>query len=534
MYSLYDRIQFAPEEILMYLRKSQTDDPLMSVSEVLAKHESTLDEFCERFLHARIPEENRFREILSGGDSIAERPEFQRTLKKLEEPRYRAILSVDVARLGRPDTEEIGKISKILRYTHSFVITPDRIFNVSDEFERRMFEEELKNSYYYLESVKKVLRRGREISVSSGNYIASRPPYGYDKTVVVVDKRKCPTLSINEEQAGIVKLIFESYVNENIGTQLISKRLNELGLKSPRGMLWTADAIRTILENPVYTGLVRWNDRKGVLIVNDGAFKRTRPKASDDERIVSKGKHDAIISQELFDAAQDKRGRTHKTCDNRHLRNPLASLLYCECGRAMSYRHSTRGNLKYRTDPRLVCNAQHICGNGSCSVPEITQFISRILERKIADFTIEAQGAAEEKVRLREELIRNLEKKLSDIDAKEIALWDAQIDTTATPMPAHVFAAITARLAEDRTDAQQALENLKLEQTSSADYAKKVVSLQAALSALNDDDVNIEQKNQLLKSCIERITYRRAPLERIEGQKKHLAPPIDLEISLKI
>ena len=179
-----------PEEVIIYLRKSRADDPLLSVEEVLSKHETRLDEWVERNLSAPIPTENRYKEVVSG-ESIADRPEFQKVLKLVESPSIKAVLVVEVSRLGRPDMEEIGKISKIFRYTNTMVITPERIFNIADEFERSMFEEELKRGNFYLEYSKKLLSRGRDISVKSGNYICSKPPYGYDKITIIENKRKC-------------------------------------------------------------------------------------------------------------------------------------------------------------------------------------------------------------------------------------------------------------------------------------------------------------------------------------------------------
>ena len=52
-----------PEEIIMYLRKSRADDPMLSVEEVLSKHETLLDEWVEKNLNSPIPEENRFKEV---------------------------------------------------------------------------------------------------------------------------------------------------------------------------------------------------------------------------------------------------------------------------------------------------------------------------------------------------------------------------------------------------------------------------------------------------------------------------------------
>jgi len=71
------------EEILMYLRKSRADDPSLTVEEVLANHEKILDDWCERNLGGRIPEENRFREVVSG-ETIESRPEINKVLRKIE------------------------------------------------------------------------------------------------------------------------------------------------------------------------------------------------------------------------------------------------------------------------------------------------------------------------------------------------------------------------------------------------------------------------------------------------------------------
>ena len=535
MYNYYDLKQLNPDEIIMYLRKSRADDPMLTVEDVLSKHETLLDEWVEKNLSGPIPKENRFKEVVSG-ESIADRPKFQHVLKLVELPKYKAILVVELARLGRPDMEEIGRLSKTFRYTNTLIITPMRLFDVTDEYERDMFEQELKRDNFYLEYTKKILTRGREMSVKSGNYVVSKPPYGYDKIIITEDKRKCPTLAVNEDQANIVRMIFNWYVNENVGTSNIANRLNDMNIKSPRNMKWTADAIRTILENIHYIGMVKWNQRKAVHIVKDGEFKKTRPKAAEGDYILCKGKHTAIISDELFNAAQEKRGRTHRTCNNRELRNPLASLLFCECGRAMSYRYSTRGNLKYRKEPRLVCNDQPHCKNASCSVPEITGFVAAALRKEIASFKLEAKKADDGKAKLREELIKSLKKKLSDIDEKEISLWEAQVDSTENKMPPHIFQALTSKLIKEREETKTALDKVKAEITAPIDYEKKIITLQNALNALLDDNVTIVEKNQLLKSCIERITYHRPAFERPLGKgskKKWNATPITLHIKLK-
>lgn len=520
-----------PEEIIMYLRKSRADDPLLTVSEVLLRHESKLDEWSERNLPALVPPENRYKEVVSG-ESISERGEFQKILKLVESPTIKAVLVVDVSRLGRPDTAEIGLISKIFRYTNICVITPERTFNVADDFEREMFEAELKRGNYYLEASKKQLSRGRDISASSGNYICSKAPYGYDKITIIENKRKCPTLAINEEQANIIRMIFNAYVNENVGTQTIANRLNDMGVKPPQAERWSADTIRGILENPVYTGTIRWKQRKAAIVLDNGEFRKTRKKTPEGEMIMSEGKHEAIISEELFDEAQAKRGRSHRTCANKDLRNPLASLLYCECGRSMSYRHSTRSG-QYR-EPRLVCNGQKYCGNGSCSIDEMIAFVIDLLKEKIAEFEAAAQNGNADAHAFHEKQVKSLEKKLAEMASKELALWEAQLDPDHR-MPKHVHQSLTDKLQKEREDTEAALANTRKLLSEPIDNEIKLVTLQKALEALLDDEVSVSEKNRFLKTCIRRINYRREPSQRILGKgsgRGYISAPIELDVRM--
>ena len=531
-YNIKDHIK--PEEILIYLRKSRADDPLLTTEEVLSKHESLLDEWVEKNLDAPIPQENRFKEVVSG-ESIADRPQFRKVLQLMESRDIKAVLVVEISRLGRPDMEEIGKLSKLFRYSHTRVITPMMTFNLENEYERDMFERELKRGNEYLEYTKKLLSRGRELSVKSGNYVGSKPVYGYDKITIIDNKRKCPPLAINEEQTNVVRSIFDWYVNENIGTQTVADRLNEFGITPPEAKKWSADTIRDIVENPIYIGMVRWNTRKAVHVVRNGKIFKTRPLNDQEDSILVKGRHDAIISEELFSAAQAKRGRTHRACANKELRNPFASLLYCECGRAMSYNHSTK-NGKPKTVPRLKCNAQKYCNNGSCSVDEMLPFIVEVLKKRITEFEIEAKGGNDDLIKAQERLLDSLEKKLSDIETREISLWESQLDSE-TKMPQNVLRALTAKIEKEREETETALNKAREEMVKPIDYEKQIITFQKALDALLDDKVSVAEKNFYLKDCIKRITYHRDPIEKVTGKgngRGWIYPPIKLDIKLMV
>lgn len=535
MYNIRELFKdLTPENLYEYLRKSRADDPSLTTEEVLANHEAEIDEWVENNFDYPIPEENRFREVVSG-ESLSERVEFQKLLKLAESPSVKAIVVKEIARLGRPDTMEIGLITKTLRYTNTLVISvkPFMVFDLSIKFQREMFENELKNSNHYLEYVKAILTDGKDRSVKSGNYLGGKTPYGFNKIIVVENKKKCPTLSVNEEETNVVNSIFVWYVIENIGTTTIANKLNDLGIKSPSGKKWTADAIRRILENPIYIGLIRWNTRKSTVVVENGEFRKIRTK--NPEAILVKGRHQATVPEVLFYAAQEKRGRSNKmtVTNNKQLRNPFASLMFCECGRAMSYRHSTRGNLKYRP-PILVCNNQPECGNGSIRVDEMVDFIIEALKEKITEFEIEVNNTDKESSNLHEKLIASLEKKLADLNTKELTMWNKQVDPDESKhIPDNIFQTMTAELIADREETKKALEKARATIVKPIDFEKKIVTFQKALNALLDDEVSVDDKNNLMKQCIRRIDYHRDAPKKMLGKgvgRQWIMQPVEIDI----
>ena len=209
--------KFCPDEIIVYLRKSRSDDPLLSIEEVLSKHEEILDEWSVKNLGATVPEKNKYREVVSG-ETLKDRPEIQTVLHEIESPKIKGVLVVEPQRLTRGDLEDIGRLMKLLKHTNTMVLTPQRIYDLHDDYDMDAFERELKRGNEYLEYTKKILNRGRLLSVSQGNFIGSIPPYGYDKTFIMEGRRKCPTLKINEDQAEVVRMIFDMYVNQDMIT----------------------------------------------------------------------------------------------------------------------------------------------------------------------------------------------------------------------------------------------------------------------------------------------------------------------------
>lgn len=543
MFQYQMQIDFKPEEIIDYLRKSQSDDPLLTVEEVLEKHERRLDEWDLQHLGTLIPEENRFREVVSG-ETIKERPEFNKVLRLIESPKIKAVKVVEPQRLTRGDLEDIGRLMKIFKHTDTLVITPERIYNLRDEYGWKAIETELKQGNDYLNYYKKIQKRGRLLSVSQGNYIAPAPPYGFDKIKVKDGKKECPTLKENPEQANVVRMIFDMY-GKGIGRTSICYRLDELGIKPPKGKQWSPTAIKEMLKNVHYIGKVKWNWRPVVTVVENSEFKKTRPQGNVEEYLVYEGRHEGIVDKELFDRVQDRIGKNHRATSRVKLRNPFASIMYCrKCGKTTVLKYFRDKQGKETCAPRVMCSDQSRCGSGSCTFEELIQRVCEILEQCIADFEIRLASDEGDSIKLHANLIKNLEKRMKDLKEKELAQWEQQSHPDpAQRMPAEIFKKLNERLLQEKEEVQQALCKAYESMPEPVDYEEKAAKFHDALVTLRNPEADIEHKNELLKACIERIEYYREKPQRKQSKgggtfpmtaSNWTNPPIELDVKLRV
>ena len=538
---------FKLEEILEYLRKSQSDDPLLTVEEVLEKHERILDEWSERHFGAKVPEDNKFREIVSG-ETIKERPEINKILRLIESPKYKAVKIVEPQRLTRGDLEDIGRIMKLFKHTNTYIITPERMYDLRDEYDWNALEAELKRGNDYLKYTKKILNRGRLISVSQGNYLGSAPPYGFEKITVLDGKRKCPTLKEKKEEADVVRLVFDLYVNKDMGCANIGNYLESMGIKPPKSEHWSPAVLKEQLSNVHYIGKVKWNWRKTLNIVEEGEIKETRPRSKIGEFLIYEGRHEGIVSEEIFNAAQEKKGRNHRTPAKVKLRNPLSGLMFCTCGRAMTYRPYNNKDGTERNPPRFICQGQKYCNSGSCYFEDIINRVCEALEQCIEDFEIRIQNNEGDSDKLHLNLIKTLEKRMKDLEAKELTQWEQQSHPDESQrMPPHIFKQLNEKLLKEKEEIQQALCKAYESMPEPVDYEEKLLRFKDALEALKAPEADALKQNKLLKACIDRIEYKREKPERLKkepGEKKGTRfkstggkwsnPPIYLDIKLKV
>ena len=529
---MYDYIvqQFMADELLFYLRKSRTDDPLMTVAEVLERHEQQLDDWVERNAEGGpVPEANRYREVGSG-ETIADRPRLQELLRRVESPQIKAIVIKDTSRLSRGDLEDIGYLIKILRHTNTLVITLDRgVYDLNNERDRDDFKRELMRGNDYLEYAKKVMNAGRIASVREGNFLGSIAPYGYKKISYKDGKKTVYTLEPIPEEAEAVKRIFTLY-SQGIGSTRIAEVLDAEQFKPRRSKRWTREAVLDIMSNQHYLGLVVWYRFKQVLRVEDGEVIKSRPRS--DKPILAPGKHPAIIDQELWDAVQARRGTVPKNPKSKNLTNPLAGIVFCaKCGRVMVARKYYDKDGRERCAPRMLCQNRKTCEMASARLSDVMDEIVKVLEQAVDDFQVRVDSGVDDSAARHRLLIERLEKRLETLREKELKQWEEKMEKG---MPEHVFKKLNDATVREIEEVQQVLYDAMENTPEQVDLGERIVTFKAALNAIRDPNAPVKEVNELLKACIERIVYRREKYTAVGTPKGMTETPIELDFTLRI
>ena len=499
---------------LVYLRKSRSDGESESAEDVLEKHERIIQDYAVKNFGEAIPEEQIYREIVSG-ETIQDRPIIKQLLDIIQTENIKGILTIEPQRLSRGDLSDCGTIIRAFRYTDTLVITPSKTYDLTDKFDRKFFEMELMKGNDYLEYIKEIMMRGRIASVNDGNFIGSVAPYGYDK----VKNGKSYTLVPNDE-ADTLRLIFRLYAEENLGTTNIANRLNDLGIKPRKAPYWTNASIRDILRNPVYIGKIRWNWRKTVKKYENGDIITSRPKSTPETWMLIDGKHQPIISEDLFQIAQKRFGTTPRVKVSKEIVNPFAGLVRCECGKAMVQQAQRRG-----IKTRIHCPYQKICGNKSATCDDLEQVIIDTLTKTINEFKSKLNNKNVD-YNIHSETLNNLKKELNNLDTQQNRLYELLEQGVYT---SEIFVMRNEALAQKRKKLESSLAEVTELSKTYINYEEKIVSISEAIGIIKNTNITPKRKNIFLSSVIKEIIYSR----KKDDSDNTYNPPISISVTFK-
>ena len=281
------------------------------------------------------------------GKSITGRPEFQRMLQDVSEERdgVAFILVFKLSRFGRNAADVLNSLQFIQDYGVNLICVEDGIDSSKDSG---------KLTITVLSAVVEIEREnilvqtmeGRKQKAREGKWNGGQAPFGYD-----LDSKNS-TLVVNEEEAEIVRIIYDKFVHTDMGADAICNYLNQRGYtkKKVRGHelnYFARGLIMKILDNPVYTGKIAYG--KNVTEKVKGTRDEYR-RVKTDDYLLADGRHEAIVDEETWEAAREKRKRTGvrfvKTHSLEH-EHILTGLIRCPlCGGGMSGTVQRRQNKK--------------------------------------------------------------------------------------------------------------------------------------------------------------------------------------------
>ncbi|MFH4922535.1 recombinase family protein [Staphylococcus cohnii] len=309
------------------------------------------------------------------GKSIEGRPAMKRLLNDVKNNKIEMVLSWKLNRISRSMRDVFNIIHDFKEHGVGYKSISENIdtSNASGEVLVTMFG--LIGSIERTTLISNV-KMSMNAKARSGEAITGRV-LGYKLSLNPLTQKN--DLVIDVDEANIVREIFDLYLNHNKGLKAITSILNQKGCRTINQKPFSVFGVKYILNNPVYKGFVRFNNHQ------NWSAKRRSGKSDENDVILVKGKHEAIISEEVFDQAHEKLvSKSFKP--GRPIGGDfyLRGLIKCpECGNNMVCRrtyYKTKKS-KERTIKRYyICSLFNRSGSSACHSNAIN---AEVVERVI-------------------------------------------------------------------------------------------------------------------------------------------------------
>lgn len=267
-----------------------------------------------------------YQDLGISGRSADKRTEFIRMIAECKDKShpYDAILVWKFSRFARNQDESIVYKSLLKKEKVDVISISEPI---PEGFAGGLIERILEwMDEYYSIRLSGEVRRGMTQKALNGGYNA-QPPIGYIK------ERGPHTIpQIDVKYADMVRSIFNMYAIEQRSMLYIAGYLNMQGYRTRRGHKWENRNIAYIIQNPFYIGKIRWNNTE----------RRSHCKEIVGETIIVQGQHEPLISEELWNAANERynavSAKYQTPHQGIHIAHWLSGMLKCPyCGGSLSF-----------------------------------------------------------------------------------------------------------------------------------------------------------------------------------------------------
>ncbi len=268
------------------------------------------------------------------GKSIEGRQEFMQMLRDIEEGKDRVefVLVYKLSRFGRNAADVLNSLQRMQDFGVNLICVEDGIDSSKDSG-KLMISVLSAVAEIERENILVQTMEGRRQKARDGKWNGGFAPYGY--------KLLNGELEIAEDEAEIIRIIFDKYIHTNMGVNGIAAYLNEHGYKKKKRQNNTLDAFATsfikgVLDNPIYCGKLAFGRRKTERVPGKRNEFRI---VKQDSYILSDGIHEAIISEDDWNLAKQKRninGVKHEKIHSLEHEHILSGILKCPiCGKGM-------------------------------------------------------------------------------------------------------------------------------------------------------------------------------------------------------
>ena len=376
------------------------------------------------------------------GTSTRKRDDFNRMIRDAKAGLFDFIITKEISRFSRSTLDSIKYTQELLENGVGVFFQNDNINTLDTDSEFRL----VIMAGVAQDEVRKLSERlkfGFRQAIKNGHVLGNDKLYGYDK-------KDCE-LTINEEEAEIVRIIFDLYANQRLGIRRISQKLLEMGYTSRQGNAFNVLTIRHMLENPKYKGWYCGNKTQTL-------DYRTKKKAFLDESewvTYPDPGIPAIVSEELWDRAnrlyKERRQEvmSHSSGTTYHNRYPYSTKIICE-------EHGTtfhRQVQKTKTGDKEVwqCKVYRMKGRKACAAPQIC---SEELDQILAEIFTEIMH---DKEAIIDSLITVLTQVPKEMDYERlVAHTEGEIAATKQKkdrlLDLHIAGAITIEEFKERND----------------------------------------------------------------------------------
>ncbi len=419
------------------------------------------------------------------GRKSANRPEFQRMIgmAKAQPKPFDVILVWKYSRFARNQEESIVYKSMlrskcgidIISVSEPLVDGPfgsliERIIEWMDE-------------YYSIRLSGEVVRGMTEKAQRGG--VVGSPAFGYK----VVNGTFVPV----QEEAEIVRMVFEKFVNEQVAMRELATMLNTLGVRTKKGSQMENRTVEYMLHNPVYIGKIRWS--------RSGKIDRNYDK---EDVVLVDGHHEPIISEELFNQAQEKLA-TRKKMYARHAHEAshkqeymLRGLVRCSnCGSTLIY-VPQNGGLQCHSYAKGSCKESHYISAAQANI-RVVDLIEKCFQEQNFSLEHRNRAPAGNDQKLIEAQIQRERQKLARVKAA----YEDGIDS----------------LEEYKANKEKILRtieklNSKMEIGKQVDERSSlkefIESHKDLVKDLRNPELTDDVKNVILRSCLDHVVFDRA------------------------